>query len=193
MELKEELAQIPHWKQHKKSGNQEVYQSKSVLGEMYSIMNDKLQKLNEKIVHGGIKLPPGIEEKLKQCKLDIMTQLIALREDMTRKILAYLDEKKKKFPNPFITEEMKTKFYNWQFHYCDEVSSKLLTNKIQRIGNAEKAAILYEQCRWIHAEHPDTNATEFAWAVAKNELVTLVAADGGLHISKKMKNVVLSC
>lgn len=187
----EELALTPHWKQHKKSGNP-VYRSKSLLGEMYSIINDKMQKLNQIIKHGGITLPPGIKEKLNQCKFDDLKKLIELREEMTFEILAYIEEKEKEFPKPITSEEMYNKFYSWKSHYCDQISIKILSNKaFQPIGNAEKAAVLYEQCRRIHAENWKTNATEFAWAVAKSELLKLMTPDG-LHIANEKKSAVFS-
>jgi hypothetical protein len=195
---KELVLTTPDWK---KRDNKILYKSKSILSELWHSMNDaingtKISSTSSSTTQCGSNsatisdrfLPKPIRQKLDSC-LDKET-IEQIRIDVRNKISWYLTDRAIMYKT--LNHE---EYLEWKKRFADERRPEILNgNEWNGTSNTAIAAVLYEQCREedfrldeqvqrknkensykTEGLHSDA-ATEFAWAVANDELRILFAS-----------------
>lgn len=176
-----EAREFPDWK-NRKNCSTKPYESKRILGKMWNLMNDKIKDTNRSIKVASV-VPENVNRVLNDC--DNLTVLEEQRELLRGEVEVYMgmrEEKKEMTP---------TELYDWMDQYCADRRRALMTGKaFEVIGNMEKSAILYEQCRKIDSSDCRNRATEFAWLVAPDELLKLLPGDISLCVGKMQEKIL---
>jgi hypothetical protein len=191
---------FPDWKGQKRR-NAQLYKSERVLGKMWHIMNDKIQSIKRPSTIQSEHTPKKREDSLPVNVLKILNEcddenmLQKLRKEMEVEINSYIEIRSEK--SKTLSQE---EFFQWKDEFCSSSRERILKGKSWKVaGDQEVTAVLYEQCRKLDSldryNQFDTHgrcshATEFAWNVAADELIKLLAVDLALCVGKVEEKIL---
>jgi hypothetical protein len=168
------VAQWPDWKNRDNS-----YPSDSVLGWMWREMTQKMTAIESQQA-------PACQESLqildiysKCCNFPLLDEM---EDQMETAIKDYIAGRK------LHAKDSKEEFYSWQKKYCTEERIELIEERsLNPAADQSKlaAAVLYHQCIGFEQRHKNSNACEFAWLVAEDELLQIFSGKGSLSVSRE--------